>query len=242
MRSPRPRIGSRTVKTRSATSAPGTATMKKTERQPTASASTPPRATPTGQAHVVAGPLQAVRLAAARAGVVVGEQAGGRRVVELAGGAEQDPADEEERERRRDAAEHRARRPRRARPAPTIAVRRPVSASRPAGSSRTTPATAAAVGIAPARVSPKSKWSWIAGSAPATRLNSTRSMNATSAITIAGHQPNGAARLRSTVHRRRGRRRPRPPAGAVTDPSRVASDIRPAPMVRGTGVRGLGRA
>src|SRR6478735_3877276 len=123
---------------------------------------------------------------------------------------------------------------------PTIAVRRPVSASRPAGSSRTTPATAAAVGIAPARVSPKSKWSWIAGSAPATRLNSTRSMNATSAITMAGHQPKGAARPRSTGTG------PRPAkasictgAGWVTDSSRVASDIRPAPRVRGTGVRGL---
>ena len=80
----------------------------------------------------------------------------------------------------------------------TIAVRRPVSASRPAGSSRMTPATAAAVGIAPARVSPKPKWSWIAGSAPATRLNSTRSMKATRAITIAGHHPNGAERPRST--------------------------------------------
>jgi hypothetical protein len=118
---------------------------------------------------------------------------------------------------------------------PTIAVRRPVSASRPAGSSRTTPATAAAVGIAPARVSPKSKWSWMAGSAPATRLNSTRSMNATSAITIAGHQPNGAERPRSIVTGSR----PGKASICVTDPSRVASDIRPAPIVRGTGVRGL---
>ena len=81
----------------------------------------------------------------------------------------------------------------------TIAVRRPLSASRPAGSSSTTPARAAAVGIAPATVSPNPKWSWIAGSAPATRLTSTRSTNATSATTIAAHQPNGAGRSRSTV-------------------------------------------
>ena len=81
----------------------------------------------------------------------------------------------------------------------TIAVRRPLSASRPAGRSSTTPASAAAVGMAPAMVSPKPKWSWIAGSAPATRLTSTRSMNATSATTRAGHQPNGAFRFRSTA-------------------------------------------
>ena len=118
---------------------------------------------------------------------------------------------------------------------PMIAVRRPVSASRPAGSSSTTPATAAAVGIAPARVSPKSKWFWIAGSAPATRLNSTRSMNATRAITIAGHQPNGAERPRSIVTGSR----PGKASILVTDSSRVASDIRSAPMVRGAGVPSL---
>src|SRR6478736_1474170 len=123
---------------------------------------------------------------------------------------------------------------------PTIDVRRPRSASRPAGSSRMTPAIAEAVGMAPATVSLKWKWSWIAGSAPATRLYSTRSMKATSAITAAAHQPKGAAFVRSMATGGL-------PGKASTSISwafswaisgSVASDIRPAPIVRGTRVRG----
>ncbi len=57
----------------------------------------------------------------------------------------------------------------------------------------------AAVGIAPAIVSLNPKWSWIAGRAPAIRLISTRSMNATRPIATAGHHPNGASLDRSTL-------------------------------------------
>ena len=118
-----------------------------------------------------------------------------------------------------------------------IVVRRPVSASRPAGSSRTTPATAAAVGIAPAIVSPNPKWSWMAGSAPATRLNSTRSMKATRATTTAGHQPNGALRPRSTVvGGRPGNASTSTSCGDFVDSAPWTSDIGDAPIVHGTGV------
>ncbi len=98
----------------------------------------------------------------------------------------------------------------------TVAVRRPLSASRPAGSRSTTPAKAAAVGMAPATVSLNPKWSWMAGNAPATRLTSTRSTKATRATTTAAHHPNGAERSRSTLTAGR-------PVKATTSTSSAAS-------------------
>lgn len=107
-------------------------------------------------------------------------------------------------------------------------VRRRPSASRPAGMTRITPASAAAVGMAPAAVSEKPRSSCRAGKAPATSVDSMRSTKATSAHTPVIYHPTGA---RDVGSMRRGGR----PSNATTSTVRSTTGVGCRPSVLSSG-------